>query len=139
MCVLRRRNVYAKRNTFLYSSEPTNEIEVEHSNEIQRVTPSTKLEKERESKRWIKAMNEKMNSLKVNDTWELIPTPKSCKPICYKWVYKIKEGVLGVLKTRYKTRLVAKDYTQREGIDYTKVFFLIVKHISMRVLLSLAV
>lgn len=84
MCVLRRRNVYAKRNTFLYSSEATNEIEVEHSNEIQRVIPSTELEKERESKRWIKAMNEKMNSLKVNDTWKLIPTPKSCKSISYK-------------------------------------------------------
>ena len=46
-----------------------------------------------DARRWIEAMNEEINSLKVNDTWTLIPLPKECKPIASKWIYKLKEGV----------------------------------------------
>jgi len=35
----------------------------------------------------------------------------------------------------YKTRLVAKSYSQREGVDFNEVFFLVVKHTSICVLL----
>ncbi|XP_038875001.1 uncharacterized protein LOC120067522 [Benincasa hispida] len=30
---------------------------------------------------WIEAMNEEMHSLKVNDTWSLVPLPKGYKPV----------------------------------------------------------
>ena len=40
-------------------------------------------------------------------------------------------------KARYKARLVAKGFTQREGIDFNEVFYLVVKHSSIRILLSL--
>ena len=39
---------------------------------------------------------------------------------------------------RYKVRLVAKSYTQKEGIDYNEVFSLVVKHSSNQILLALA-
>ena len=38
---------------------------------------------------------------------------------------------------RFKTRLVAKGYTQKEGVDFNKVFSLVVKHSSIRVLLAM--
>ena len=38
----------------------------------------------------------------------------------------------------YKAKLVAKDYAQREDIDYNEVFSLVVKHSFIRILLALA-
>ena len=38
---------------------------------------------------------------------------------------------------RYKAKLIAKGYAQREDIDYNKVFSPVVKHSSIRILLTL--
>lgn len=38
---------------------------------------------------------------------------------------------------RYKGRLVAKGYSQKEGIDYQEIFSLVAKHIYIRCLLSI--
>ena len=38
----------------------------------------------------------------------------------------------------YKTRLVAKDFTQREGVDYEETFCPVVMLKSIRILLSIA-
>ncbi|GJY41439.1 retrotransposon protein, putative, ty1-copia subclass [Tanacetum coccineum] len=54
-----------------------------------------------------------------------------------KWLFKIKEGIEGVQKPRYKARLVARGFTQRACIDYNKVFSLVVRHTSIRVILAL--
>ena len=47
-----------------------------------------------ESKMWKGIMEEEMNSLYKNDTWELTELPKGKKAIGCKWVYAKKQGSL---------------------------------------------
>ena len=42
------------------------------------------------NKEWTKAMEEEMNSLRKNRTWELVELPKERRALQNKWVYKIK-------------------------------------------------
>nr|GEU97179.1 hypothetical protein [Tanacetum cinerariifolium] len=89
------------------------------------------------SSKWKVAMKEEMDSFRKNKTWELVDHPAGQKLVSYKWLFKIKEGIEGVQKPRYKARLVARGFTQRAGIDYNEVYSLIVRHTSIRVILAL--
>ena len=54
-----------------------------------------------------------------------------------KWIYKIKTRSDGSIE-RYKSRLVAKGFTQEYGIDYEETFVLIARISSVRALLVVA-
>ena len=41
--------------------------------------------------------------------------------------------------SRYKGRLVAKDYAQKEGVDFQEIFSPVTKHVSIRFMLSMVV
>ncbi|RVW26889.1 Retrovirus-related Pol polyprotein from transposon TNT 1-94 [Vitis vinifera] len=59
------------------------------------------------------------------------------KPVDCKWLFKIKDGISEDEPPKYKSRLVAKGFSQKEGIDYNEVFSPVVKHKSIRVLLAM--
>ncbi|GKB98291.1 retrotransposon protein, putative, ty1-copia subclass [Tanacetum coccineum] len=90
-----------------------------------------------DSSKWKAAMKEEMDSLKKNKTWELVDHPTGQKLVRCKWLFKIKKGIEGVQKPRYKARLVARGFTQRACIDYNEVFSLVVRHTSILVILAL--
>ena len=56
---------------------------------------------------WLKSMNEELDQIEKNDTWELVPRPANKNVIGYKWVYKNKMNEKGNI-VRNKARLVWK-------------------------------
>jgi hypothetical protein len=44
----------------------------------------------RNSSQWLKAMNDKMKYMKINEVWDLVELPVGVKIVGYKWVYKTK-------------------------------------------------
>ena len=87
--------------------------------------------------RWKAAMNEEIESLLKNKTWELVECPPRKRPVGFRWIFTIKYKANGTIE-HFKARLVAKGYTQTNGIDYTETFATIAKINTVRVLLSLA-
>jgi len=86
---------------------------------------------------WKKAMQEEMDSLHKNQTWDIVKRPEKKRIVGSKWIFKLKPGIPGVESARFKARLVAKGFSQVEGVDYHEVFSPVVKHTSIRILLSL--
>ena len=81
-------------------------------------------------------MKVEMGALEKNKTWDLVELPPRKKLVGCKWVFIVKHKADGSLE-RYKTRIVAKGYTQTYGIDYLKTFVLVAKLNPIRILLSL--
>lgn len=85
---------------------------------------------------WIPSIQDEYNSLIKNETWELYPLPAGRKAISCKWVFKHKLNAQGQI-ARYKSRLVARGFSQVAGVDYTETFSPVVKTQSIRMILAL--
>ncbi|CAM8999551.1 unnamed protein product [Rhodiola kirilowii] len=88
--------------------------------------------------KWNEAMEAELQALHKNNTWEITNLPQGMHPIGSKWIYRVKRNSDGTIQ-RYKARLVARGFTQTEGLDYHETFAPVVKMNTIRALLAVAV
>jgi hypothetical protein len=83
-------------------------------------------------------MQDELDALQRNQTWQLVPRPRHANIITGKWVFKHKFHPDGTLD-RHKARLVVRGFCQRAGVDFAETFAPVVKPGTIRTVLQLAV
>ncbi|GJY79267.1 retrotransposon protein, putative, ty1-copia subclass [Tanacetum coccineum] len=91
-----------------------------------------------EYEKWLADMNVEMKSMKDNDVWELVELPPNAKIVGHKWLFKKKTDMDGVVHT-FKSRLVAKGFTQTYGVVYEETFSPVADIRAIRILIAIDV
>ena len=87
--------------------------------------------------RWQVSMDEEMNSLQKNTTWELVSLHPWRKLVQCKWVFQTKVAVNG-RNYKYKEILVEKGFSLVQGVDYHETFALVAKMDSISLVLAIS-
>nr|GEY33245.1 retrotransposon protein, putative, Ty1-copia subclass [Tanacetum cinerariifolium] len=89
-----------------------------------------------ESKKWLDAMNVEMQSMKDNDVWVLFELSPNARTFGSKWLFKKKTDMDGAVYV-FKSRLVAKGFTQTYGVDYEETFSHVADIRAIRILIAI--
>lgn len=77
-----------------------------------------------------------MEAHRKNETWSIVPRVPGGRTIDSKWVFKAIQDPGGGIR-RFKARLCARGFKQKEGEDYHETFSPVVRYDSLRVLLAI--
>nr|GEX13794.1 retrovirus-related Pol polyprotein from transposon TNT 1-94 [Tanacetum cinerariifolium] len=86
---------------------------------------------------WIKSMQEELHQFDRLDVWELVDRPLCKNVINMKWLWKNKRDEENTV-IRNKSRLVAKGYAQKEGVDFEKSFAPVARLEAVRLFIAYA-
>eukprot|EP00253_Pinus_taeda_P003419 PITA_03419 len=82
-------------------------------------------------------MDEELEQIEKNITWELVPRPKDKNVIGTKWIFKNKLNENGEV-IRNKARIIFKGYVQQEGIDFEESFAPVARLEAIKMFLALS-
>ena len=88
---------------------------------------------------WDEAVAKEYGSVVQHQTFTWANLPLGRKAVKSKWIFKLKPSPLHPNGVRYKARLVAMGYSQREGIDFHETYAPVMKIQSFRTLCAIAV
>nr|GFB83076.1 retrovirus-related Pol polyprotein from transposon TNT 1-94 [Tanacetum cinerariifolium] len=86
---------------------------------------------------WIESMQEELHQFNRLDVWEPVDRPLCTNVINLKWLWKNKRDEENTV-IRNKSRLVAKGYAQKEGVDFEESFAPIARLEAVRVFIAYA-
>ena len=95
----------------------------------------TKMLKHPQNQKFMEGERKELESLQKMNAWELVDLPKGKRLMESGWVYDVKTGMDG--EVIYKSRFVAKRYSQVYGMDYFEVFSPTMQIKTFRTLLAL--
>ena len=72
-------------------------------------------------------MIEEYPSIINNDFWDVVPRPKDTSVVSSKWIFKTKHSTDDSIE-KFKTTLVARGFSHKEGIDYEEQFSLVERY-----------
>jgi len=81
------------------------------------------------------AIKREVDALLLNRTWTELPEPKGVNIVSSRWVFDVKYDRSGNIE-RFKARLVARGFSQSEGIDFDETFGPTMRFDSLRTLLA---
>ena len=81
-------------------------------------------------------MEVELNNMKECKIWTRTTLPPGKKAIGNTWVYKVKKDENGNIE-RFKARLCAQGFSQRQGIDFDQTFSPVVRIDTLRVVFSI--
>ena len=81
-------------------------------------------------------MIKEYQSIMKNDVWDVVPRLEGKPIVTSKWIYNIKHVAYGSIE-KYKSRFVARGFSQKEGIDYEETFAPVARYTSIRSVLDI--
>ena len=96
----------------------------------------TFFEEASKKKEWMQDMIEEYKSIIQNDVWDAVPRRKDKSIVYSKWMLKTKHSTDDSIE-KFKTTLVARGFSHKEGIDYGEQFSLVARYTSIITIVSL--
>ena len=102
-------------------------------------TPLTRKQalKSPQFEQWHMAEQKEIDSIQSKGVFQPAQLPRGKKLLRTKWVYKIKHGSKGEIKS-YKVRLVACGYAQIFGVDFDETYSPVARMTSLRILFAIS-